>query len=321
MRFILLSFFLGGAVIQLAQVGFALLRGEPTAIAWLQPAAQVASADEAAVPEPFRGIADRMSNWRLSDTQRIDGRVALTFLAREDLYRPGGELEGKRVLTKTFARDARMVIYADEKGTAISELPADVAASAYPAHLLFGSPEYRKAAGEIEAAIRARLGEFQQNALQTERSKQDRELADLNAARERKIEQDSAAALAAISEFSDKPLVMTVHDGTKRVQRQVSLHVAGRVLSIIRDGQSATLSMAKSLLTGEIDGCSATLFYVPARDIQNGPMKGRTIPSLQGSYECPDAPKASLNISLVDLPPEKIMAATPALPPPAPKRR
>lgn len=264
------------------------------------------------IPDHIKPLVERMRFWEPKGVKQVGAQTAVTFAARTDLYRRGGELAGKTILTPTYAAGTSLVMFVDASGKSLIEAPADEPAGANSQAIIFGSEDYTRAVKRQEDEIRGNLAKLTGGP-----SQEDNRLAELRAARDRELAEQAKAALAAVSAFSGMSVPITVtENGRPILEAMVAIELQGSTLLLTGSKVSTSLSMNRhNQFVGQIGECTASLVYVPARTVDDGAWKTSTAAALMGSCVT-EAGKRSLVVVALKEPGQKASVLTGKLAPP-----
>lgn len=310
-------------------VGAALLLGNPYVLPYIslpnlgfaretvaKPSATPAMPSPA-IPDHVRPLIERMRFWEPQDVKQVGNQTAVTFVARMNLYRRGGELGGKPILTPTFPAGKSLVVFVDASGKPLLEVPADEPAVASSEAIIFGSEAYARALKSQEDEIKATLAKLSNGP-----SAEDLRLSELRSTREREMAEQGKAALAAVAAFSGMSVPITISEnGRPILESTVSIELQASTVVLAGGKVTANLAMSRhNQFVGPIGGCAASLVYVPMRTVDDGAWKTTTSAALMGSCVA-ESGKRSLVVVALKEPGQRTQAPTGKLMPPPAKAR
>jgi len=313
----------------LGAVGAALLLGNPYGLPYeilpnfgfaQEPVAQAQpgpAAPVVAIPEHVRPLVERMRFWEPKGIKQVGDQTAVTFAAKFDLYRRGGELGGKPILTPTFAAGKSLVIFVDAAGKPLMEPPADEPAAADSQAIIFGSEAYTRALRGQEEVVKGNLAN-----LMNRPTAEDARLAELRSARERELAEQGKATLAAIAALNGMSVPITISEnGLPVLQSIVSIELHASTVKFTGAKVAASLAMSRhNQFVGQIGECTASLVYVPARTVDSGAWKTTTAAALMGSCVTEGGKRSLVVVSLKE-PGQTAAALTGKLTPPPTKAK
>lgn len=310
-------------------VGAALLLGNPYVLPYLSlpslgfaresasPVQPVPAPTAIVMPEHVRSLIERMRFWELKGIKQIGEQTAVTLAARADLYRRGGEVGGKPILTPTFAAGKSLVIFVDAAGKPQMEPPADEPAADNSQAVIFGSEAYARALKGQEEEIKGNLAR-----LMKVPSAEEARLAELRSARERELTEQGKAALLSIAAFNGVSVPITISDnGRPILESTVTIELQASTVMLSGTKVAASLAMNRhNQFAGQIGDCAASLVYVPVRTVETGGWKTTTAASLMGSCVTENG-KRSLVVVALKEPGQKAATLTGKLTPPPAKSK